>query len=107
MSYKQSGTVFSSEISNAFASMLKCLYKFTCSCDTNLTYICVILEKAQLKITCCFAAPGLIYNTTHILRNCNSDYDAKIEEALLVKRHSFSLDKQCCASGTSFLLNIY
>ena len=36
-----------------------------------------------------------------------SDYEAKIHEALLIKRHSPSLNKQCYASGASFLLNIY
>ena len=46
-------------------------------------------------------------NSFTILRKCNSDYEAKIHEGLLIKRHSPSLNKQCYASGASFLLNIY
>ena len=46
-------------------------------------------------------------NSFTILRKCNSDYEAKIHEALLIKRHSPSLNKQCYASGASFLLHIY
>ena len=38
---------------------------------------------------------------------CNSDYEAKINEALLIKHHGPNLDKQCYASGAPFLLNIY
>ena len=45
-------------------------------------------------------------NSFTILRKCNSDYGAKIHEALLIKRHSPSLNKQCYASGASFLQNI-
>ena len=46
-------------------------------------------------------------NSFTILRKCNSDYEAKIHEALLIKPHRPSLNKQCYASGASFLLNIY
>ena len=46
-------------------------------------------------------------NSLTILKKCNSDYEAKTHELLLTKRHSHSLNKQCYASGASFLLNIY
>ena len=36
----------------------------------------------------------------------NSDYEAEIYDALLIKCHSPSLSKQCYASKASFLLNI-
>ena len=46
-------------------------------------------------------------NSFTILRKCNSDYETKIHEALLIKRYSPGLNKQCYARGASFLLNIY
>ena len=48
-----------------------------------------------------------MFNSFTILRKCNSDYEAKIHKALPIKRHSPSLNKQCYASGASFLLSIY
>ena len=98
------------------------VYKFTCSCDTNLTYIGMPFRylitrvkehlnladsrKSAIKdqILSCPTCSDLQYNINSftILRKYNSDY-----EALLMKRHSSSLNKQCYASGASFLLNIY
>ena len=59
------------------------VYKFTCSCDTNLTYIgmssrhlitrvkehlnLVDLRKSAIKDHICHVPPALIYNTTLIL----------------------------------------
>ena len=103
------------------------VYKFTCSCDTNLTYICMSFRhlitrvkehlnladstKSAIKdhILSCPICSNLQYNINSftIMKKCNSDYEAKIHEALLIKRHSPSLNKQCYASGASFLLNIY
>ena len=102
------------------------VYKFTCSCDTNLTYIGMSSRhlitrvrkhlnsadsrKSVIKdhILSCSTCSNLQYNINSftILRKCNSDYEAKIHEGLLIKHHSSSLDKQCYASGASFLLNI-
>ena len=42
-----------------------------------------------------------------VMRKCNSHFEVKLYEALLITRDSPSLIKQCYASGTSFLLNIY
>ena len=60
-------------------------------------------------ILSCPICSNLQYNINSftILRKCNSDYEAKLHEALLLKRDSPSLNKQCYASETSFLLNIY
>ena len=103
------------------------LYKFTCSCDKNLTCIGMSSRhlitrvkkdlnladsrKSTIKnhILSCPTCSNLQYNINSftILRKCNSDYEAKIHEALHVERHSPSLNKQCYASGASLLINIY
>ena len=69
------------------------------------------LRKSEIKdhILSFPTCSNLQYNINlfTILEKCNSDYEAKIHEALLIKRHTPSLNKQCYASGASFLLNIY
>ena len=102
------------------------VYEFTCSCDTNLTYIGMssrhlitrVKEHLNLadsrksaikdQILSCPTCSNLEYNINSfiILKKCNSDYEAKIHDALLIKRHSPSFNKQCYATGASFLLNI-
>ena len=42
-----------------------------------------------------------------VMRKCNSHFEVKLYEALLIIRDSPSLNKQCYASGALFLLNIY
>ena len=94
------------------------ILKFTCSCDTNLTYIgmssrhlitrvkehmnLVDSRKSAIEdhILSCPVCSNLQYNNNSftILRKCNLDYKAKIHEALLIQRHSLSLNKQCYAS---------
>ena len=46
-------------------------------------------------------------NSVEILKQCKSDFLAKIHEALLIKKHQPSLNKQLYANGSSFLLNVY
>ena len=105
---------------------LNVVYKFTCSCDTNLTYIGMSSRhlitrvehlnladsrKSAIKdhILSCPICSNLQYNLNSftILKKCNSDYEAKIHEALLIKHHSPNLNEQCYASRASILLNIY
>ena len=38
-----------------------------------------------------------------IIRKCESDYQTKIHEALLIKEHTPSLNRQLYAGGASFL----
>ena len=112
------------------ASLLLCsnvVYKFTCSCDTNLTYIGMSSRhlitrvkehlyladsrKSAIKdhILLCPICPNLQHNINSftILKKCNSDYKGKIHEALLIKHLSPSLNKQCYESEALLLLNIY
>ena len=98
------------------------VYKFTCWCDTNLTYIGMYSRhlitrvkehlnladsrKSAIKnhILSCPICSNLQYNINSftILRKCNSDYEAKIHEALLMKRYGPSFNKQCYESVASF-----
>ena len=42
-----------------------------------------------------------------IMHKCNSAYEAKIHEALLIKKQNPTINKQMHANGTSFLLSVY
>ena len=104
------------------------VYRFTCSCDTSKSYIGMTsrhlitrvrehLELGDLHTKSAIkdhiyncnscASSNLSINSFCILRQCNNDYDAKIHEALLIKRFKPELNKQLYANGTSFLLNIF
>ena len=42
-----------------------------------------------------------------IIRKCQTSYEAKIHEALVIKRSNPVLNKQLYANGASFLLNLF
>ena len=46
-------------------------------------------------------------NSFEVLKQCKSDFQAKIREALIIKKYRPSLNKQLYAHGSSFLLNVY
>ena len=46
-------------------------------------------------------------NSFEVLKQCISDFQAKMYEALLIKKHQPSLNKQLYAHSSSFLLNVY
>ena len=46
-------------------------------------------------------------NSFSIIRQCQSEFYAKIHEALLIKRHRTELNRQLYANGASFLLQVY
>ena len=104
------------------------VYRFTCSCDTSKSYIgmtsrhLITRVKEHLDLGDLHTKSAIkdhIYNCNScssfkqsihsfsILRQCNNDYDAKIHEALLIKRLKPELNKQMYSNGTSFLLNIF
>ena len=104
------------------------VYKFTCSCDSNLTYIgkssrhlstrvrehlnlADPRENSAIKqhIISCNCCSNIRYdlNSFTVLKHCKSDFYAKIHEALLIKKHRPGLNKQLHAHGSSFLLNLY
>ena len=46
-------------------------------------------------------------NSFEVLKQCISDFQAKIQEALILKKHRPSLNKQLYVHGSSLLLNVY
>ena len=103
-------------------------HKFTCSCDSNLTYIgkstrhlsnrvgehlnvASLQENSAIKqhILSCSVCSNVRHdlNSCEILKQCKSDFLAKIHETLLITKHRPTLNKQLYAHGSSFLLNVY
>ena len=103
------------------------VYKFMCSCDTNNTYIGMSsrhlstrvrehlnfnsLTKSSIKdhIMSCQICSNYRHNLNSftILRKCRSEFHTKIHEALLIKKHKPTLNRQLYAAGSSFLLQIF
>ena len=107
------------------------VYEFTSSCDTSLSYIGVtsrpLCIRIQEHLDCspknkidsavkkhlghcqkCFAETRK--NGTdqfQIIRQCDTQYDAKIQEAILIKRRNPKLNIQQHNKGASFLLDIF
>ena len=46
-------------------------------------------------------------NSFKIIKKCNFNFETKIHEALLIKKHNPKLKRQLFANGSSFLLNIF
>ena len=42
-----------------------------------------------------------------VIKKCNTDFEAKIQQALLIKKFNPTLNRQLYLSGSSFLLNVY
>ena len=103
------------------------VYQFRCSCNTNLAYTgmttrllaaraCEHLvsagpQKSAIKqhIRACAICREEKYtvNSFQILKSCHTDYDTKIQEALLIKKLNPNLNKQLYATGTFLLLTIF
>ena len=45
-------------------------------------------------------------NSVQILRQCSSNYETKIQEALLTEKHNPKLNAQIYGGGSSILLNV-
>ena len=43
----------------------------------------------------------------NVIIKCSLDYDCKIHEALLIKKHQPKLNKQLYENGSSFLLQLF
>ena len=56
---------------------------------------------------CCSCSQEQDLNSFTVIRKCNTAYEAKIQEALLIKKQNLELKKQLCATAVSVLLNIY
>ena len=100
------------------------VYKFTCSRDVNLTYIgtssrylCVRikehLDEAKSNISaiknhimqchaCSSRQNSELILAFSIIRKCKTAFEAKIHEALMIKRQNPKLNKQMYANGHQF-----
>ena len=103
------------------------VYKFTCSRDVNVPYIGTSARHLSIramehlnvsrsgksaikehirKSSLCKTQPNNM-KQFEIIRKCQISHDAKIHEALVIKRSNPVLNKQLYANGVSFLLNVF
>ena len=103
------------------------VHKFSCSCDTNKSYIGMYsrhlitrvrehlnyhsLPGSAIKdhiLSCgkCFNN-RFNENSFVMIRKCKSEFCFKIHEALLIKKLSPKLNRQMFTNGASYLLNIF
>ena len=109
-----------------FALMSNVVYKSTCSCDANNTYIGMTTRHMNTRVkehlhskntksaihdhiknckTCLETEYDL--NNFQILRQCTTKYETKIQKALLIKKHNPKLNAQLYGGGSSILLNVF
>ena len=105
----------------------KVVYKFTSSREVNVTYIGTsarhlsiragehlhvsrsgksAIKEHTRKCSSCKTQPNNM-KQFEIIRKCQTTYEAKIHEALVIKRSNPGLNKQLYANGASFLLNVF
>ena len=66
-------------------------------------------RKSAIKdhlYSCDICSNNLDMDSFTILKKCNSEYETKIHEALLIKKRGPKLNKQVYASGASFLRKV-
>ena len=102
------------------------VYKFTCLCDANLSYIGKTKRhlitraaehldpkkdtKSEVKthLESCRVCQGANPETDFkILKSCRSDFEARVQEAFLIKKHNPPLNKQLFNKGSLFTIKIF
>ena len=102
------------------------VYKYTCLCDTSLTYIGKTkrhlavrseehlrferdLPKSEIKthLKTCVICQNSSLDNFEVLKKCMSDHEAKINEAMIVKKRIPELNKNLFNSGCLFTLKVY
>ena len=102
------------------------VYKFTCLCDTSLTYIGKTkrhlsvrglehLEfekespKSEIKshLIQCVTCRRCDLDSFDILKNCKTDLESKIFEAMYIKKEMPKLNKNLFYSGSLYTLKVY
>ena len=68
--------------------------------------------KSKIKehiIECNFWNKKNVYGLMHhfVIKTCSSDYNCKIYEALLIKKHQPKINKELYQTGLSFLLQLF
>ena len=100
------GTYLQLKCATPVELVLNVVYKFFCSCDTNMSYIGMttrhlgtrIQEHLQVKgksaiqdhiDDCQFCNQAYInIDNFKVIRTCNTEYNTKIQEALLIKKNT-------------------
>lgn len=122
------------KVSNYFS--LKCqtpkqllsnvVYKYTCLCDTNITYIgktkrhmaVRILEhlkfedvkpESEIKshLGSCNVCKSSSLDNFEILQKCKTDHEAKINEAMFILKQNPRLNKNLFNKGSLYTLKVY
>ena len=122
----KTGSYFQLKCFTPFLLLSNVVCKFCCLRDANILYIgmttrnlgtsiqghlhhktkkSAIRDHFEICQNCKLNNTDL--NGFQVLRICNSEYATKIREALLIKKHNPQLNKQLCAKGSRFLLNVY
>ena len=121
------GNYFQLKCSTPTELSLNVVYKFSCPCDTALSYIGYTTrhlitrahEHLNLNSIAKSAVKDHMYSCSHcsktglsvsnfeVIKKCNTGFEAKIQEALLIKKFNSTLNRQLYSSGSSYLLNIY
>ena len=106
--------------------MANVVYKYTCLCDTNLTYIGetkrhlavrssehLLYEekhhKSEIKthIINCNVCKNSSLDNFDIIQKCNSEHEIKINEAISILRFNPRLNKQLFNKGALYTLKVY
>ena len=105
------------------------VHRFSCLCDVCLTYISksthhlltrakeylnlgsLVKSKIKEHISECNLCnkkdTDSLIHPFIVIRKCSSDYNCKIHEALIIKKHQPKLNKQLYENGSSFLLQLF
>ena len=116
---------FSLKDKTPLALTSKCVYKFSCLCDVNVTYIgettrplvvrvdehLASTKKTAVRkhIDACPTCSGHNFSLKdfQILKRCRTNADTRVHEALLIKKYAPVINKQMFLSGASFVLTVY
>ena len=121
------GRYFQLKFDTPLALCSNVVYKFTCSCDMNLTYYGMStrhlitrvrehldfnsIQRSAIKdhiLSCdvCSDVQHGIKSFT-VIKKCQSKFHTKIHEALLIKKDTPKLNRQLYGKGASFLLQVF
>ena len=121
----KTGFYFQLKCSTPLSLMSNVVYKFNCSCDADLSYIGMTTRHLSVRvrehlhskvrlavgkhIDNCHVCKQKPVGVKHfkIMRACSTEYNTKIQEALLIKKCNPKLNSQWYANGSSFLLNVF
>ena len=121
------GNYFQLKCSTPMEFSSNVMYKFSCPCDAAKSYIGFttrhLITRAHkhlnLNSIAKTAVKDHIYSYSHcsktdlsvskfeVIKKCNTGFEPKIQEVLLIKKFIPTLNRQWCSSGSSFLLNVY